>query len=400
MPGAGSKNNSLVNSNGPQILLAASVPVHFRAFHLPWVKRLRELGCIVHGAADRISEMPECVAAFNTVHDIAFPRSPLKLAAARVAGATLARVLEQNKIDLLHVHTPVTAFVARKYANPFRARGLKTIYTAHGFHFHDHGHPMTNVIFKLIEQRAGAWTDYIVVINHDDEEAARALEIVPRDRIVFMPGVGIDLEQFSPARVSASDTEKIREELKLSPQDKLVTMVAEFTRNKRHRDIVQALARLSRPHIHIAFVGEGDCQTEVEAQTAQLGLQKNIHFLGYRRDVPALFRTATCATLTSQREGLPRSVMEALCLEVPVVGSDARGIRDLLAGGGGSLVPVGDVAKLGEAICDIVDNPEKGRAMGMAGRRSMAQYSLGNVMKLNEQLYRRALGERFRRSNP
>jgi hypothetical protein len=74
-----------VNSNLPQILLAASVPVHFRAFHLPWVKRLRELGCIVHGAADRISEMPECVAAFNEVHDIAFPRSPLKFAAAHLS---------------------------------------------------------------------------------------------------------------------------------------------------------------------------------------------------------------------------------------------------------------------------------------------------------------------------
>jgi glycosyltransferase involved in cell wall biosynthesis len=384
-----------VNSNAPQILLAASVPVHFRAFHLPWVKRLRELGCVVHGAADRISEMPECVAAFNEVHDIAFPRSPLKLAAARAAGAALAKVLDQNKIDLLHVHTPVTAFVARKYANPFRARGLKTIYTAHGFHFHDHGHPVTNVIFKLIEQRAGAWTDYLVVINHDDEEAARELEIVPRDRIVFIPGVGIDLEQFSPERVSASEIQKIRAELKLSPSDKLVTMVAEFTRNKRHRDVVQALARLNRRDIHVAFVGEGDCQADVAAQAGQLGLQKNIHFLGYRRDVPALFRAATCATLTSQREGLPRSVMEALCLEVPVVGSDARGIRDLVAGGGGITVRVGDVAKLAEEIRELIDNPERARQMGRAGRRSMAQYSLANVIKLNEELYRRALGERF-----
>src|ERR1051325_1853336 len=133
-----------MNSGPPKILLAASVPVHFRAFHLPWVKRLRELGCVVHGAADRISDMPECVAAFNHVHDIAFPRSPLKFGAARAAGRSLANVLDQNKTDLLHAHTPVTAFVARKYANPFRARGLKTIYTAHGFHFHRHGHPITN----------------------------------------------------------------------------------------------------------------------------------------------------------------------------------------------------------------------------------------------------------------
>jgi glycosyltransferase involved in cell wall biosynthesis len=384
-----------VNADAPQILLAASVPVHFRAFHLPWVKRLRELGCIVHGAADRISDMPECVAAFNHIHDIAFPRSPLKFAAARAAGRSLAKVLDQNKIDLLHVHTPVTAFVARKYANPFRARGLKTIYTAHGFHFHRHGHPITNVIFKLIEQRAGGWTDYLVVINRDDEYEAGDLEIVPRDRLIFIPGVGIDLEQYSPNRVSAAEIQNVRNELKLSPSDKLVTMVAEFTRNKRHRDVVQAMARLKRPDIHTAFVGEGACRAEVETQVAQLSLSKTIHFLGYRRDVPALFRAATCATLTSQREGLPRSVMEALCLEVPVVGSDARGIRDLLEGGGGIVVPVGDVAKLAEAIRELVDHPPRARQMGETGRRNMAQYSLPNVIKLNEELYRHAIGERF-----
>jgi glycosyltransferase involved in cell wall biosynthesis len=379
----------------PQILLAASVPVHFRAFHLPWVKRLRELGGVVHGAADRISEMPECVAAFDEVHDISFPRSPLKLGAARAAGKAFAALIERKQIDLVHAHTPVTAFVARKYAHPFRARGLKTIYTAHGFHFHDHGNPITNWIFQFVEKKAGAWTDYLVVINRDDEKAARRLRIVAGDRIFFMPGVGIDVEQFSPARVSAADVKRVRDELKLQPDDKLVTMVAEFTLNKRHRDVVEAMALLKRPDIHVAFVGEGGCRSHVEAQVRAAGLAKTIHFLGYRRDIPALFRAANCATLTSQREGLPRSVMEALCLEVPVIGSDARGIRDLLAGGGGVVVPVGNVERLAAAIRDLMDDPEKARAMGAAGRRSMSAYSLPNVLTLHEELYRRALGAKW-----
>jgi glycosyltransferase involved in cell wall biosynthesis len=384
-----------VSSRAPQILLAASVPVHFRAFHLPWVKRLRELGCVVHGAADRISEMPECVAAFNEVHDIAFPRSPLKFSAAASAGKAVAEILEKKQIDLVHVHTPVTAFVTRKYANPFRARGLKTIYTAHGFHFHRHGNPLTNLAFQILEKRGGRWTDYLVVINRDDETAARELNIVPEDRIFYMPGVGIDLDQFSPARVSANAVRKIRDELRLGPDDKLVTMVAEFTRNKRHRDVVQAVALLGRPDLHVAFVGEGSAQPEVQARVAQLGLREQIHFLGYRRDVPALFRAANCAALTSQREGLPRSVMEALCLEVPVVGSDARGIRDLVGGGGGIVFPVGDVSKLADGLRELIDNPEKARAMGRAGRQSMTAYSLPNVIALNEQLYRKALGARI-----
>jgi glycosyltransferase involved in cell wall biosynthesis len=381
---------------GPRILLAASVPVHFRAFHLPWVRRLRELGCTVFGAAHGISEMPECVAAFDEVHDIPFPRNPLKFSAARAAGKAVAALMAEKQIDLVHAHTPVAAFVTRRFAQPLRReRGLKAVYTAHGFHFHRHGNPVTNKLFELIEKKAGAWTDYLVVINREDEEAARRLKIVPPERLFFMPGVGIDLEQYSPARVSEEDIAAICRELKLSATDKLVTMVAEFTRNKRHRDVVQAMAILKRPDVHVAFVGEGGCRTEVETQVAQLGLHDRIHFVGYRRDIPALFRAATCATLTSQREGLPRSVMEALCLEVPVVGSDARGVRDLLAGGGGIVVPVGDVAKLAAGIRDLLDTPQKAREMGVAGRRSMTAYSLESVLVLHEELYRRALGARW-----
>src|SRR5688572_17519197 len=133
-----------------RILLSTTVPVHFRAFHLPWVKRLRELGCEVHGAADRISEMPECVAAFDQVHDIPFSRNPLKLTAARAAGRKVAALMEEKRIDLAHVHTPVGSFVTLQNAQRLRReRGLKTVYTAHGLLFHPRGLPHTNFAFKI-----------------------------------------------------------------------------------------------------------------------------------------------------------------------------------------------------------------------------------------------------------
>jgi len=372
------------------------VPVHFRAFHLPWVKRLRELGCIVHGAADRISEMPECVAAFDEVHDIPFSRNPLKLNAARVAGRAVAKLMEEKRIDLVHVHTPVGSFVTLQNAQHLRrSRGLKTVYTAHGLLFHPRGLPHTNFAFKILERIMCRWSDYLVVITPSDEAVARRMKIVPHEGLFYMPGVGIDLEQFSRARVSQLEIQRVRDELNLSPNDKLVTMVAEFTRNKRHRDVVRAMARLKRTDVHLALVGEGARRGEIETLVNQLGLTRNIHFLGYRRDIPALFCAANCATLTSRREGLPRSVMEALCLETPVVGSNARGISDLLAGGGGIVVPLGDTSALADGIRELVDDPEKARKMGRAGRESMVPYALGNVLALHERLYRRALGDRF-----
>ena len=179
-----------MNSGAPRILLAATVPGHFQAFHLPWVKRLRELGCVVHGAADRITEMSECVAAFNEVHDVPFSRNPLDLRAASAAGRTIASLMGQKQFDLVHVHTPVAAFITRKYAHPFRTRGAKTVYTAHGFHFHRNGSRLTNFIFQTLEKRAGKWTDYLVVINHDDEAAARDMKIVPPKASSLCPASG------------------------------------------------------------------------------------------------------------------------------------------------------------------------------------------------------------------
>jgi glycosyltransferase involved in cell wall biosynthesis len=390
-----------MTANPPRILLSTTVPVHFRAFHLPWVKRLRELGCIVMGAADRISEMRECVAAFNEVHDIPFSRNPLKLNAARAAGRAVARLMDEKQIDLVHVHTPVGSFVTLQNAQSLRrTRGLKTVYTAHGLLFHPRGLPHTNFVFKIFERIMCRWSDYLVVITPSDQAVARRMKLVPPEGLFYTPGVGIDLDQFSPSRVSPDEVRSVRDELKLGPDDKLVTMVAEFTRNKRHRDVVEAFKLLNRPDVHLALAGEGARRAEIETLVAQFGLGKTIHFLGYRRDIPALFRAASCATLTSRREGLPRSVMEALCLEVPVVGSNARGITDLVAGGGGITVPLGDTRALANAIREVVDNPEKARQMGAAGRRSMAAYSLDNVLALQEQLYRRALGDRFPTPHP
>src|SRR3954470_20739275 len=159
------KINPLPNmtDNPPRILLSTTVPVHFRAFHLPWVKRLRELGCVVRGAADRISEMPECVTAFNQVRDIPFSRNPLKLGAARAAGRAIAKLMADEKIDLVHVHTPVSSFVTLQSAQRLRrTRGLKTVYTAHGLLFHPRGLPHTNFIFKFFERIMCRWSDYLV----------------------------------------------------------------------------------------------------------------------------------------------------------------------------------------------------------------------------------------------
>jgi glycosyltransferase involved in cell wall biosynthesis len=83
--------------------------------------------------------------------------------------------------------------------------------------------------------------------------------------------------------------------------------------------------------------------------------------------------------------------MESLSLAVPVIGSDIRGIRDLLAGGGGLLVRMGDIEGLARAMEWVVSNPEAAREMGQRGRAALEKYDLQNVLRLHEAVYQRVL---------
>jgi glycosyltransferase involved in cell wall biosynthesis len=98
--------------------------------------------------------------------------------------------------------------------------------------------------------------------------------------------------------------------------------------------------------------------------------------------------------LPSGREGLARSVMEALALGVPVVASTARGNRELVGDGSGFIVPTGDVATLGERMDWLIEHPEERRAMGLEGRRRMRDtFDLRHVLALHDGLYRDLLSE-------
>jgi glycosyltransferase involved in cell wall biosynthesis len=302
--------------------------------------------------------------------------------------------VEQGGYDIVHVHTPVAAFVTRYALNDLRKQGkIKVIYTAHGFHFHRGGKPIKNLSFLTLEKLAGRWTDYMVVINREDEEAAKRYRIVPTERLRYIPGIGVDVEYYSPNAVSDSEVVRVRQELGLPPKTPLFLFIAEFNPGKRHRDTLRAFARLARPEVHLAFAGTGPLMEEMGRLASELGIQNQVHFLGFRQDIPGLIRASVATLLPSEREGLPRSIMESLSLEIPVIATEIRGICDLLAGGCGLLVKVGDVEGLAGAMARVLDYPEEAKAMGKRGREWMAAYELKHILKLYDSLYAEVMEE-------
>jgi glycosyltransferase involved in cell wall biosynthesis len=242
-----------------------------------------------------------------------------------------------------------------------------------------------------LEKLAGRWTDYLVVINREDEETAKNHKLIPHERIRYMPGIGVDLQYYNPQAVSDAEVAQLRQELKLASNTPLFLSVAEFIPRKHPHDILKAFALLARPHACLAFAGDGFLMNQMQQLASQLGVENQVRFLGVRRDIPALMRAATATILASDREGLPRCVMESMSMETPVIGTDIRGTRDLLQEGCGLLVKVGDIEALAQGMSWILDNPEKAQIITKQARERITSYELSYILKEYEALYAEAM---------
>ncbi|PPS39826.1 glycosyltransferase [Chroococcidiopsis sp. TS-821] len=373
----------------PKLLIVTTIPATVRAFLLPYIKHFRAQGWQVDAMAQGITDCSECTTACDRVWDVEWSRNPLDPRNFIAAPHQIQQVLTQQNYDLVHVHTPVAAFVTRyaihRWQHPTKP---KVIYTAHGFHFYRGGSPVKNTIFLTLEKLAGRWTDYLVVINREDEQAAKQQKIVPAAKIRYMPGIGVDTNYYSPQAVAQSDVMQLRQELGLTPEHPLFLSIAEFIPRKRHRDLLQAFALLP-PHAHLALAGTGVLQTQMQRLADRLGIAERVHFLGLRQDIPVLIRASVATVLVSAQEGLPRSVMESLSLEVPVIGTKIRGIQDLLEAE--LLVELGDVNAIARAMTWVLDRPQAAQTLGKRGRDRIANYDLRQVVAMHEKLYAEAL---------
>jgi glycosyltransferase involved in cell wall biosynthesis len=374
------------------MLVVTTVPLTVRYLVLPVIRHFRAKGWRVDAMAAGITESSKCGDCGDRVWDVSWSRNPLDPRNLLRAPQTLRRVVSREQYDIVHVHTPVAAFVTRfALRNLRRQCATKVIYTAHGLHFHPHGGKARNAVFRRLEQLAGRWTDYLVVVNRVDAESAMKYRLVPADRLCRMPGIGVNLDYYNPDLVSNEDVERFRKELHLRPETLLFVKVAEFITRKRHRDVLLAFRNLDRPEAHLAFAGDGPIRPKMEALARRLGLQDRVHFLGFRRDIPLLMRSAVATVLAAQQEGLPQVVMESMCLGTPVIGSRIRGTEELLEDDRGLLYELGDVQGLAARMAWVLDHPAGAREMSRLARDRMESYDVGPVLQLHEDLYERAL---------
>ena len=367
-----------------RVLFVATVESHLLNFHIPFMKLLRDKGYEVHVATKLGNRQQEFDDISVIKHHIDFSRSPYS---PRVLTSLLQmeKLLRDVRFSLVHVHTPVAAFVTRLACQ--RTDTHPVLYTAHGFHFY-RGAPLKNwLLYYNMEKLAAHWTDGLITINEEDYEVAKRFRLRKDGKLFYVPGVGVDVEAIQQ-RAAAADRSAKRRELGIDYKSIVMITVGELNANKNHSQVLRALSKLRRTHFHYLIVGTGEYELKLKKTVKQLSLQDNVSFLGFRKDIPELLSASDIFILTSRREGLPKAILEAMAAGLPIIATDVRGNRDLVKHGeNGLIIPLDDVERTAEAIMKLIAEPELKETMGEKSKELVKYYDLNNILPQMEQIY-------------
>jgi glycosyltransferase involved in cell wall biosynthesis len=293
----------------------------------------------------------------------------------------LLRFFRRENFDIVHVHTPVAALIGRLAA---RRAGVRTIvYTAHGFYFHDHMPAWKRMLFVGLEHLGGRATDILFTQSAEDAETARRHALC-RGGVIEAIGNGSDPTRFFPAALD--DRAALRRELGADEATPVIAMIGRLVAEKGYPELFEAMRTVDA---QLWVIGErltSDHAQTIDAHIEQVQrdpiLKHRVRFLGYRGDVPELLRAADIFTLPSHREGMPRSIVEAMLSGLPVVATDIRGSREeVVDGKTGFLVPLGHVAALAQALAKLARDPALRRTLGEAGRiRALDLYDESKIV--------------------
>lgn len=299
-------------------------------------------------------------------------RSPFAFRKNYRAYKQIVKIIRENNIDYIHCNTPVGGILGRLAGKKCKVK--KVIYQVHGFHFYK-GAPKKNwLLYYPVEKWLARYTDALITINKEDFEFAKEkFRLRNGGKIYYVPGVGINASEY---RCEVSKREEKRRELNI-PEDAFVLISAgELNANKNNRVIIAAMEQLKRSDIHYILCGVGELEDELRRQTDAAGLSQNVHFLGYRNDIKELYEAADCFVMPSFREGLSRSIMEAMSSGLPCIVSKIRGNVDMIEEGeGGYLCSPTDTDSYAEAIKKLADDDEL--------KAKMKAFNLENVKKFD-----------------
>jgi glycosyltransferase involved in cell wall biosynthesis len=299
--------------------------------------------------------------------------------------APLQRLVRDRHIQIVHAHEHKSAFLAWMLG---RSSPIIPMATAHGWS----GDSRKELAYYACEKRILARLPHVIAVS--DHIAGELVRTGARLGNVTVVQNGIDHRAFvrTPGRRDA-----VRRAFGFESSDLVVGAVGRLESEKRFDLLIDAfnVLRPRWPSSRLLIAGDGGLRAPLETHITNSGLQQACTLLGQRSDVADLHHAFDVFVQSSEREGSPNSVLEAMALETPLVATDVGGTSSLVSDGAhGLIVPAHDPGSLAAAIERVFLDPDAARRRSSAGRRRIeAELSFDRRMERVESIYERLVGD-------
>jgi Glycosyltransferase len=293
----------------------------------------------------------------------------------------LSRLIKEEKIDIIHTHgykSDILGLAAAKLA------GIKAIATPHGF---ENSKDIKLQLFIRLGCLALKGFDRVAPLSEELESDMKRIKVKPFKTILIKNGV--DLGEIELERKRASSP------LLYSKSDKKIGYVGQVASRKNVIDLIKTFDLLYQEikNVRLILIGDGPKRIELENHARTLASSSNIEFLGYRDDRLKLLKEIDLFCMTSSLEGIPRCMMEAMAMGIPVAAYNIPGVDKLIIHGEtGLMANFGDIDGLKKCWERLLFNEELARELGQNGREHVINnYSAKRMADEYTKLYQEVM---------
>ena len=355
-------------------------------------RRGHEVHFISYALPFRLKQFEENVV-FHEVQMLAYPLfqyPPYTLALA----AKLAEVADEIDLDVLHAHYAVPhavcAYLARQVA---RSNKLKIVTTLHGTDITLVG---ADPSFRALTRFGIEQSDGVTAVSRFLKE--RTIEVFGTGQEIEVIPNFVDTARFAPHTKDSCPKERFAKK-----GERVLLHISNFRPSKRVEDVIRVFAAVRREvPSRLLLVGDGPDRVPAREVAEELKVEKWIRWLGQLDAVEDVIATADLFLLTSKNESFGLAALEAMSAGVPVIGTTAEGLPELIRPGEtGYLLPVGDVEGMARRSIEVLSDDKRHAAMAEAARRAaIERYDVGIVIPMYEEFYGRVLGAPVRIPQP
>lgn len=367
-----------------KVLYTANTYRHLYLCHKPYIKWFHDKKFIVHTATNSNKKLE------NVDHNYNIPveRYPFKLNNIK-AIFKLKKIIEKEKYDIIHTHTPMGAVVTRLASIKYRKKNdVKIIYTAHGFHFYKKCPIINWLIYYPVEKILSKYTDLIITMNEEDYKFAKKYF---KTKIEHIPGIGFDEQKFSK-KLSNIEQNKLKEKLNIDKNSYIISYVAEINKRKRQMYLLKTIKKMELTNELFLLIGDDQNSKNIKKYIKKHNLQKHVKIIGFQENIGDYLDISNLIISVSNQEGLPLNIMESMYKEKPIIVTNCRGNIDLIQNKiNGIVVDIKNKKQLINSISILKNNNNYAQKLGEYNKKIINKYSIRNVLPIMENIYNREI---------